>query len=204
LLALPPLSAGVRPRLRLVQPAVHGRVQLRDAAPAGHEEGIKPFPSTGARTLNARTAFFYPATCITPAMVMRLTDVGSQYLFACYDAEKNYFDGARTYKVTLPPNIPQNRFWSLTAYDNQTRSVLDTPQRYPRAGSQTYPSPAAVANADGSTTVYFSPTRPADAKEGNWIQTLPGKDWFVILRLYNLLESFFTKTWRPTEVELVR
>lgn len=99
--------------------------------------------------------------------------------------EKNDFDGAKTCKVTLPPNIPQNRFWSLTAYDNQTRSMLDTPQRYPRAGSQTYPSPAAVASADGSTTVYFSPTRPADAKDGNWIQTVPGKGWFLLLRLYN-------------------
>jgi hypothetical protein len=35
--------------------------------------------------------------------------------------------------------------------------MLDTPQRYPRAGSQSYPSPAAEPNADGSTTVYFSP-----------------------------------------------
>jgi hypothetical protein len=42
--------------------------------------------------------------------------------------------------------------------DNQSRSVLDTPQHYPRACSQTYPSPAAEPNADGSTTVYFAPT----------------------------------------------
>ena len=52
------------------------------------------------------------------------------------DANKDYFDGAKTYKVTLPPNIPVKNFWSFTVYDNQTRSMLETPQRFPRAGSQ--------------------------------------------------------------------
>jgi hypothetical protein len=33
-----------------------------------------PFPSTGARTLNSRTAFFYAYTGITPAMIMRLPE----------------------------------------------------------------------------------------------------------------------------------
>src|SRR5262249_4445503 len=36
-------------------------------------------PPTGARTLNSRTAMFFYATGITPAMIMRLTGVGSQY-----------------------------------------------------------------------------------------------------------------------------
>ena len=92
---------------------------------------------------------------------MRLTGIGSQYLFAMADADKNYFDGAKTYKVTLPKGIPEENFWSFTLYDNMTRSMLDTPQRYPRAGSQSYPSPAAEASADGSTTIYFGPTQPA-------------------------------------------
>src|SRR5215475_14600173 len=124
-------------------------------------EGAKPFPPTGYRTLNGRTAFFYGITGITPAMAMRVTGIGSQYLLASLDADKNYFDGAKTYKMTLPKDIPQANFWSLTLYDNQTRSMLDTPQRYPRAGSQSYPSPAAEPDADGSTTVYFSPSQPA-------------------------------------------
>ncbi len=167
-------------------------------------EGAKPFPPTGYRTLDGRTTFFYGVTGITPAMAMRLTGVGSQYLFAMVDAEKNYFDGGKTYKVTLPKGIPEENFWSLTLYDNQTRSMLDTPQRYPRAGSQSYPSPAAEASADGSTTVYFGPSQPADVKRGNWIQTVPGKGFFVLLRLYSPLEPFFTKEWRPSEIEVVR
>jgi hypothetical protein len=73
-----------------------------------------------------------------------------------------------------------------------------------RAGSQSYPSPAAKASADGSTTVYFGPTKPEGVSDGNWIQTDPKKGWFTILRLYSPLESFFAKKWRPSEIELVK
>jgi hypothetical protein len=164
---------------------------------------ITPYPPTGARTLNARTAMFFYATGITPAMVMRLTEIGSQYLGAFVDSKGEYLDGSKSYKITLPKGIPAEKFWSLTLYDNQSRSMLDTPQRYPRAGSQSYPSPAAEPNADGSTTVYFSPAQPSGVKRGNWIQTVPGKGWNTLLRFYSPLEPFFTKTWRPSEIELV-
>ena len=165
---------------------------------------ITPYPPTGYRMLNSRTAMFFYATGITPAMIMRLTGIGSQYLGAFVDSNGENFDGGKTYKMTLPPNIPAEKFWSLTVYDNQTRSMLDTPQRYPRAGSQTYPSPAAEESADGSTTIYFAPTQPEGVPRGNWIQTVSGKGWNTILRLYSPLEPFFTKEWRPSEIELVR
>ena len=167
-------------------------------------EGAKPFPPTGYRMVNQRTSFFYGTTAITPGMAMRLTGIGSQYLYAQVDADKNYFDGGKTYKVTLPKDVPAKNFWSFTVYDNQTRSMLDTPQRYPRAGSQSFPSPAAEADADGTTTVYFGPTQPEGVKRGNWVQTMPGKGWFTYLRFYGPLQPFFTKTWRPSEIELVQ
>jgi hypothetical protein len=63
--------------------------------------------------------------------------------------------------------------------------------------------PAATPNADGSTTVYFSPKRPEGVKEGNWIQTDPKKGWFTILRLYSPLQPYFDKSWRAGEIELV-
>ena len=39
----------------------------------------------------------------------------------------------------------------------------------------------------GSVDVYFGPKAPA-GKESNWIQTMPGKGWNTILRLYGPLE----------------
>ncbi len=167
------------------------------------KEGVKPFPTTGYRQLDARRAFFYGVTGITPAMAMRLPDIGSTYLWTMVDAQGDYFDGAKTYKVTLPKDIPAGKFWSFTVYDTMTRSMIDTPQRYPRAGSQSFPSPAAKPNADGTTTVYFAPQQPAGVDRGNWVQTMPGKSFFPCLRLYSPLEPFFAKTWRPSEVELV-
>jgi hypothetical protein len=165
------------------------------------KDGIKPFPATGIRKLHSRTSFLYAATGVSPAMCMRLTGLGSQYLMAVKDADGNPFDGSQTYEVSLPPDIPAARFWSFTLYDNETRSMLQTPQRFPRAGSQSYPTPAATANADGSTTITFGPDRPDDTPEGNWIQTTEGKGWFPILRLYSPLEPFFDKSWRPGEIE---
>jgi hypothetical protein len=182
-----------------------GGANFETPPPMITKEGLfKPFPATGARTLDSKTAFYYAYTLDSPGMIMRLPRVGSQYLMGFLDADKNNLDGGKTYKVTLPKGIPAAAFWSFTLYDNQSRSMLDTPQRYPRAGSQSYPSPAAEADADGSMTVYFGPTQPAGVKRGNWIQTVPGKGWFTLLRLYSPLESFFTKEWRISEIELVR
>ena len=178
---------------------------LFETPPPAYEDGMfKPYPPTGARTLDSRTAFYYAYTLDSPGMIMRIPGVGSQYLMGFLDSDGNAFDGAKTYKVTLPKDIPARAFWSFTVYDNQSRSMLQTPQKYPRAGSQSYPSPAAEAAADGSTTVYFGPKQPQGVARGNWIQTMPGKGWFTIIRFYSPLPSFFDKTWRPGEIELVK
>jgi hypothetical protein len=175
-----------------------------ETPPPQFQDGMfKPFPPTGARTLDSRTAFYYAYTLDSPAMIMRIPGVGSQYLMGFVDANGEPFDGAKIYQVSLPKDIPARAFWSLTLYDNQTRSMLQTPQKYPRAGSQSYPSPAAEAAADGSTTVWFAPEQPDGVARGNWIQTDPAKGWFTILRLYSPLPTFFDKSWRPSEIEPV-
>jgi hypothetical protein len=153
----------------------------------------------GARNLDARTMMFYLATGVTPAMFNKMIGVGSQYAFAAVDADKNYLDGGKTYKLHLPPNVPVKTFWSIVAYDPQTRSELQTDERFPSLGSQ---DPNVKKNSDGSFDIYFGPQAP-QGKEGNWVQTVVGKGWFVILRLYGPLEPWFDKTWQPGEFELV-
>jgi hypothetical protein len=180
-----------------------GGYEFLDPPPAITKNGVIPSPKSGARKLHSRTSFFYTATGTTPAMCMLLTGVGSQYLIATVDADGQPLDGSKTYKVVLPKDIPAARFWSFTVYDNQSRSMLQTPQRFPRAGSQDYPTPAAVQSADGSTTIFFSPTKPEGISEGNWIQTDPAKGFFPMLRLYSPLQTFFDKSWKPSEIELV-
>ncbi|RYH11111.1 DUF1254 domain-containing protein [Tropicimonas sp. IMCC6043] len=184
-------------------PLFLGGYNFETPLPEITKDGAKPYPPTGYKQNDARTSFFYAATGITPAMAMRLTGVGSQYLFGTQDANGDWFDGAKTYKVTLPKGIPAEAFWSLTLYDNQTRSMLKTPQKYPRAGSQKYPSPAAEAGEDGATTVWFAPEQPEGIARGNWIQTDPEKGWVVLLRLYSPMPAFFDKSWQPSEIEIV-
>lgn len=125
---------------------------------------------------------------------------GSDYALAVLDANKKAFDGAKTYKLHLPPNVQVNDFWAVTIYDTQTRSMLQTSQPFPTVGSQ---SKGFQKNADGSYDVYFGPKAP-EGKEDNWLQTVPGKIWFTILRMYGPLEAWVDKSWRPGEIEMMK
>ena len=153
----------------------------------------------GVRNLDARVLFHYYATGITPAMAIKRVGVGSQYAAATTDAEGKPLDGSKTYKLHLPPNIPAKDFWSFVVYDNQTRSMLQTDQQFPSIGSD---KTDIVTNADSSVDIWFGPTAP-EGHEANWVQTVPGKGWNVVMRLYGPLESWFDKTWQPGEFELV-
>jgi hypothetical protein len=157
------------------------------------------FEKDGARNLDARVMFHYPYTAVTPAMAVTRPGLGSDYGIAYLDANKEILDGAKTYKLHLPPNVPVNNFWAVTVYDSQTRSQLQTSQPFPTVGSQ---SAGFQQNRDGSYDVYFAPEPPA-GKESNWLQTVPGKSWFAILRMYGPLEPWIDQSWRPGEIELV-
>ena len=159
-----------------------------------------PDGGDGGRFLDARTLFFYIATVNTPAMVAKMVGLGSQYAGAMRDPDGNPFDGGKTYKLTIPADVPAKDFWSLVVYDTQTRSELQTSNPFPSLNNRRNPI---ESNADGSVDVYFGPKAP-QGKESNWIETVPGKSWFVILRLYGPLEPWFDKTWKPGEIELMK
>lgn len=153
----------------------------------------------GGRHLDARTYFFYIATVNTPAMALKMIGKGSQYGLCNQDKDGNYLDGSKTYKLNVPGNVPARDFWSVVAYDPQTRSELQTGQPFPSKNNK---RDDLDYNADGSVDLYFGPEAPA-GKEKNWIQTVPGKGWFVALRLYGPLEPWFERTWRPGEFEKI-
>jgi hypothetical protein len=152
----------------------------------------------GVRDLDARVHFLYYATGVTPAMAMKIVGLGSQYAVAAADSEGKPLDGSKTYKIHMPPNIPAKDFWSFVVYDNQTRSMLQTDQQFPSIGSQ---QKGVVVNPDTSVDVWFGPSAPK-GHEANWVQTVSGKGWNVLLRLYGPGQSWFDKTWKPGEFEV--
>lgn len=157
------------------------------------------FEYNGAYNLDARALFHFGYIVVSPAMAVTVAGKGSDYGLIALDANKQALDGAKTYKLTMPPNVPAKDFWALTMYDTQTRSQLQTDQQFPTLGSQT---DGIKINADGSYDIYFAPT-PPDGKEGNWLQTVPEKSWWLALRIYGPEQAWIDKTWVPGEIELV-
>ena len=159
------------------------------------------FNGENGMTMNtdARVMFHYPYTAVTPAMAAPREGTGSDYAIAYVDSGKQLFDGSKTYKLNIPADPPAGDFWAVTVYDPQTRSMLENSQRFPTVGGQTE---GIRTNDDKSFTVYFGPEAP-EGNENNWVETIPGKSWFVILRMYSPLKPWIDQTWRPGEVELV-
>ncbi len=150
----------------------------------------------GVALLNAAAQAFYTGPGVSPAEAIKMVGAGSQYAYAFGDATGTPLNGGRTYRLHVPPNMPVVNFWSVMAYDTQTRSMLQTDQEWPSVTSE---DPGLTTNGDGSVDVYFGPERPSAAP--NWIQTVPGKGWWATFRLYGPLEPWFDKTWRLPDIE---
>lgn len=186
-------------RPRLDGSAIYADGAWKTAFVGGSYEWLKE-EGRGGRFNDARTLFFYGATVNTPAMVLKMVGKGSQYAYAATDKNGDYLDGSKNYTLKIPAKVPAKDFWSVVVYDPQTRSELQTGQPFPSRNNK---RDNLIENHDGSVTLYFGPQAP-EGKESNWIQTVPNKGWWVILRLYGPLEPWFDKTWRPGEFELVK
>jgi len=152
----------------------------------------------GVLNFDAANFYYFLAILVTPAMEEKMIGKGSQYAWTARDANGQPLDGAKSYKLRMPANVPVKDFWSVILYSDQTRSMIQTDQRFPSVSSQTK---GLQVNRDGSIDIYFGPKAPA-GKETNWVQTVPGRGWNTVLRMYGALEPWFNKTWRPGEIEL--
>lgn len=160
--------------------------------------GIYTFDPNGYLDYDAQAFFAAYATGVTPAMASKAAGVGSQYLCTHTDGQGGPLDGAKSYKLTIPANIPAKDFWSVTVYDSANRSMIATSQKFPAASSYT----DVETNADGTIDIYFGPKAP-EGKERNWIETDPKKGWTAIFRLYGPLEPFFDQSWILNDIDLL-
>jgi hypothetical protein len=90
-------------------------------------------------------------------------------------------------------------FWSVTVYDSDTRSMVQTDTNI--AAHSSYDK--LKTNPDGSLELYFGPTAP-EGFDSNWVKTVANKGFFPMFRWYGPLEAFFDKSWSLPDVELVK
>jgi hypothetical protein len=154
--------------------------------------------------LDAREKWFYQATFESPAMFRRQAGGGSLYWFGARDNTGEFLDGSKTYKLTVPHPVPASLFWSVTVYDPDTRSEIDSGQGKAALRSlfEVKPEITRLGNNTGTIDLYFGPTAPV-GKEGQWIKTIPSKGWFTYFRIYGPQQAAFDGSWKPGDFERV-
>ena len=100
----------------------------------------------------------------------------------------------------MPQPVPGKLFWSVTAYDAQTRSEVQTDQD--KAALRSLFELKGVSKSE-PTVLYFGPTAPP-GQEGRWIKTVPGRGWFAYIRIYGPEQAAFDRSWKPSDFEEVK
>jgi hypothetical protein len=124
---------------------------------------------------------------------------GQFYLISIKDKAGHDFDGGKTYRLTVPANVPVQQYWSLTTYDRDTHALI---RNMPRA-SRSSQIADLQKNPDGSVDLFLGPKAPK-GKEANWIPTDPKRDFEVMFRLYAPTKALFDKSWVLPDVEQIR
>ena len=124
---------------------------------------------------------------------------GQFYMICIKDKAGEDLDGAKTYRLHVPPNVPVEQYWSLTAYDRETHALIKNVSRASRASN----AADVQKGADGSVDLYIGPQAPA-GKESNWIPTDPDRGFELMVRLYGPTKAFFEKAWKLGDVEEVK
>jgi len=210
-----PFEPDERMRTILTEAAVVGRAMAKSLAwaPRMPEDVVYAYPgkrhwkyiffgnptfhTPDYMAIDQRTKYAFEAIGTAKAMVVAVPGQGSQYIGLYTDESGQWLSGEHTYKIHLPKDVPANMFWSLTAYDNETRSLIQNDLGRPLIGSVHGAKP----NEDGSYDTYFGPELPEGVSEENWVQTKPGIGWFLYLRLYGPEKPFFDKKWVPGDAE---
>ncbi len=159
--------------------------------------GSELFEGDTYLNFDSRTAFFRFAYSSSPAMVVDMVGKGSKYPLTFKDADGDFLNGRHTYKMHMPTGIPAANFWAVTLYDAETAAGVDYPgQAIPSINSMD----ELQVNEDGSIDLFFGPVIPDDVPESNWIGTVDGLGFFMVLRLYSPTAPYFDKTWKPDDI----
>jgi hypothetical protein len=123
--------------------------------------GSAQFETPGGIDLETRDRWFIQAIVTSPAMFRRTPGAGSLYWLAARDKTGAYLEGGKTYRLAIPQPVPNKLFWSVTVYDAQTRSEVQTDQNKAALRSM-----FELKDVNGSPPVdlYFGPEAPLTEK----------------------------------------
>ncbi|EPE98998.1 DUF1254 domain-containing protein [Rhizobium grahamii] len=120
---------------------------------------------------------------------------GQFYSISIRDKDGREFDGRATYRLNVPPDVPVQQYWSVTAYDRQTHALIKNVSRASRSSQ----IPELAKNSDGSIDLFFGPKAPK-GKEANWVPTDPKRKFELMFRAYGPTKEFFEKKWVLADV----
>ncbi|MDH7785645.1 hypothetical protein QBD01_001663 [Ochrobactrum sp. 19YEA23] len=120
------------------------------------------------------------------------------YLITSKDEDGAQLEGDKSYRLHVPPNVPVELYWSVTAYDRETHALIKNLDRASRASN----AAELQKNTDGSVDIWFGPKAPA-GKEVNWVPTDPQRGFELLFRLYGPKKELFEKLWVLPDVEKV-
>ncbi len=144
-----------------------------------------------------RLNYFYMGTWPNEAMNLPFPSKGQRYLESFKDKDGVWLDGGKNYRLRVPADVPAKQFWSVTVYDNLTRSLTQNSTN--KSAITSYDE--IKLNDDGSVDLYFGANAPAGL-ESNWVDASASKGWFAWFRFYEPTETFFSKTWQLPDFEL--
>jgi hypothetical protein len=101
-------------------------------------------------------------------------------------------DGTLVYKLTVPPNVPVDGFWSITVYDAEGHFVKNDRDAY------SFNSVTAKKDVDGSVSIQFG---GCDGKIPNCLPIIKG--WNYMVRLYRPRAQVLDGTWMFPEAQPV-
>lgn len=206
-----PFEPDERQRSILIEAATIGFLMAQTISMAPRFADVRPYPNSRWEwvltlepsqeaehysQLDERADYTFEAITIAEGMVKPIVGAGSQYMSSAKDSAGDWLDGAKSYRLRVPANVPVVEFWSITVYDNLTRSMIKSPSNRPAVSSLDQ----LTANDDGSIDIEFGPDAPV-GPHTNWVQTVPDKGWFAYFRWYGPTQEFFDKTWQLPDIE---
>ncbi len=153
--------------------------------------------------LDERAIWFYEAVTSTEGMVNPKIGEGQVYMTTKRDKEGNLFRADKTYKLTVPKEIPVLQFWALTLYSENTRRPYDNGGTDVPSASLDSKMKQLQYNEDGSLDLYIGNKAPKGL-ESNFMKTVDEDGWFVYFRLYAPTKPFFDKSFQLNDFELVK